>query len=684
MYRRFFVLLFLVAAFSLKAFPQAAWSTFLDSSRATNWSSAGFTIPNYTTNCSVQPQLTANSSSAASANSTAIQNALASCNATNNVVNIPAGTYYIAGVTYPAHGQQVIRGAGPNSTHLISTTEAGCEGFNAGLCMIDASPVYTGSSDVLSGGAKQCLWTGGLTQGSTTITLSSCGGAPPNNQLIMLDQADDSSDTSGIYVCDETTPASCNYDGTGGSIGRIISGVNHSQVQVTHVTGVTSLGSGSYSVTISPGVYFTNVRSSQSPGAWWSGQTQLNGLENLSVDGTADSNSTVGMYNCYQCWVKNVTLLNGARSSVYMRQSGFDVIRDSYFYQAQGHQSVSYNIESSIASGFLIENNIMQQTTEPIMFNGGTGGVIDYNFGIDNIAFSNYVWGAFSSHAAGDSFNLWEGNNWAFIESDDAWGSSSQQTYFRNSLTGWQNNRTQGSTPIIHRSYSRAYNIVGNILGQPGYHTQYQIGATGNTTFTGTSGQNESVSIYTLGLTFDTACGTGTVRSSPFCDPLSVSTLMRWANYDVVNAAVRFNSTEAAPAAVTFAAANFTTSYFNTLSHTLPASLYYASTPSWWPSGKAWPVIGPDVSTGNVGICTGGTYAGTQAISSGQCTGGSLSTAWASHIASIPAQDCFLNVMGGKPDGTGSVLNFDASQCYASSGNGTGPAPPTALVGTVN
>jgi hypothetical protein len=642
-----------------------AWTPFLDSTRAIDWSSSGFTIPSYSVACATQltgGNALVSGSGAAAGNATKIVTALTSCDATHNVVNIPAGTWYISGLTFPAHGKQVLRGAGPTLTKLISTSEAGCEGFTAGICMIDASPVYTGSAEVLPGGTQQCLWTAGYTQGATSITLSTCGGTPPNGGLLMLDQADDSSDTGGVYVCDETTPASCNYDGTGGSVGRIISGKTHSNVQIVHVTGVT--GSGPYTVTFTPGIYSTNIRSGQSPGAWWPSITQLNGIENLSVDGSADGFATVGMYDCYQCWAKNVTLLNGARDSIYFRQSAFDVVQDSYFYQAQGHASVSYNIEPSLASGILVVNNIMQQTTEPIMLNGCTGCVFAYNFGVDQIAFPNFTWGAFSGHSAGNTMNLWEGNNFPWIQADDAWGSTTQATLYRNFLRGWELGRTQASTPVINRSYNRVFNIVGNVLGQPGYHTGYQTIATSTTTV---SGGSEDLNIYTLGTAFDTACGTGTVRSSPFCDTGAVSTLMRWANWDTVTNAAKFDTTEASPGAASFVSANFTSSYFNTLSHSLPNSLYYSSTPSWWPSGKAWPPIGPDVSTGNVGRCASGTYSGAQATLSGQC-GASLTTSWASHVTSIPAQDCYLVTLGGAPDGTGAALPFDATTCYAGGG----------------
>ena len=636
------------------------WSTFIDPSRAIDWTTAGFTIPNYTVNCSTQPSLTPNSSGAASANATAIQNALASCDSTHNVVNIPAGTYYVAGVTYPSHGNQVIRGAGPTLTKIISTGQASCEGFGGGLCMINSSPVYTQSPEVVDGsGTQQCRWTAGYSQGSTSLTFSSCGGTPPTNGIVILDQIVDQSDNGGIYICNETTPASCNYDGEGGSFGR----PTRNQTQTTFITSVTSLGGGSYTVTISPGVYFTNIQSGRTPGAWWPGTVSNEGVENLSMDGTSDANYTVDLYSCNQCWVKNVTLLNGGRASVGMLQSFRPVIRDSYFYQSQNAASISYNIEPEETSAALFENNIMQQTTLPIMMNSCTGCVADYNYAVDekSFAYPTYVGGLFSSHSGGNEFNLYEGNNVVSLLADDAWGSTAQQTYFRNMLTGWKNSTAIGSTiPIVHRSYVRAMNIVGNVLGQPSFHTAYQCYATGNTTRSCSAGENKS--IYSMGQAFTDDCGTGTAQSSPYCDALTFSTLMRWGNWDTVTNGTKWDSTEASPGAVTYVSANFSSSYFGSLAHTLPASLIYNSAPIWWPSSKNWPPIGPDVSTGNVGICTG-TYAGQQATSAGQCSGGTMNSAWGSHITSIPAQDCAL-ALGMPADGSGSALAFDASLCY--------------------
>lgn len=683
-------LLFLLFLFSTGAQAQN-WSTFLDSSRAIDWSSAGFIIPNYTTNCSVQPSLTANSSSAASANATAIQNALNSCDSTHNVVNIPAGTYYVTSITFGVQGNQVLRGAGPNSTDLIFTSGTSCTGgLSMGICMWDANHLYNGSGATQPGGSNACSWTAGYSQRTTSITLSNCGGAPPLRQTIILDQANDTSDTGGIYVCDVNI-ANCGYESStgGNNDGRFIGGKTYSEQQVAYVTAVSGSGSGPYTVTISPGVYFTNIRSSQSPGAWWPGFVQNDGLENMTVDGSQISGGgNVGMYDCYQCWVKNVRSLNPGRNHIDLYQSANDVIRDSYFYQSQSHQSQSYVVETEEASAFLVENNIFQQVTNPLMLGQGSGAIIGYNFSIDNIytAANQWMAASYAVHNAGNEMNLFEGNNFNGIWADDAWGSSAQDTSFRNMLTGWQSGLVNATFPIMLRDYNRAFNFVGNVLGEPSYHNQYQTIAT--STSGGTGAAAENTSIYTLGWG-----GTGPVCSSgsiTTCDPLTVSTLMRWGNYDTVSAAVQWNSTEASPAAVPFVNANFTSSYFASLAHTLPNSLHYSSQPSWWPSSVVWPPIGPDVSSGNVGMCSGGTFAGAQATASSQCTGGTLSTAWASHVNAIPAQVCYLSVMNGPADGSGSVLSFDATKCYASgtpvSGPppGSGPAPPTGLAATVN
>jgi hypothetical protein len=68
-------------------------------------------------------------------------------------------------------------------------------------------------------------------------------------------------------------------------------------------------------------------------------------------------------------------------------------------------------------------------------------------------------------------------------------------------------------------------------------------------------------------------------------DTSTVSWTSAWlhGNFDTVNKKVMWNGS-----ALT---ANLPAATKN-----LPASLYYAKKPGWWPSGVAWPWAGPDVS----------------------------------------------------------------------------------------
>jgi hypothetical protein len=222
-------------------------------------------------------------------------------------------------------------------------------------------------------------------------------------------------------------------------------------------------------------------------------------------------------------------------------------------------------------------------------------------------------------------------------------------------------------------SYHRDVNVVGNVLGTSGVHNSY-------------AANNTSKTIYDLG----GGNSEGSVTVPP--DPLVASTLLRWGNYDTVTAAVRWcgnssntgwsttcSSTSEVPTGLTYYP-NPVPSYGDTGAgqSAMPASFYYLSTPSWWPSGKPWPAIGPEVSGGNLGVCSGGSYNLNMANASSQCTGGSLVAAAGGHANSNPAMDCYLNNMGGPPDGTGSMLTFDPNTCYDPTG--PAPAPPANLI----
>lgn len=652
---------------SAGAFP---WSGILNSTRATNWATAGFVIPNYTTLCATQPTLLTGGSNN-NFNTAQINNSILSCDATHNVVKVSqTGTFFVAGINFGGKSNVVLRGNGAQNTYInLTPPTTGCYGFpSVGICM-GGNATYAQSTTVLPGvGNNDCSWTSGYAKDSTTITLASCGNGPPIvGNSIVLDEPDPTSDNGGPWPCST-------YNGTvncaqksvsspnSNADGRIIGGVQFSQQQFTMVTSVT--GTGPYTVTISPGVYFNNIVSGAR--AWWApANVQHEGIEDFTFDHSSDATSNIGQLFiwCNQCWFQYNRSIKGLTNHTDAITSVQPVIQNNYFYGSQHSGSGSYCVEMEEVSGGLVQNNIMQNTTSPDIKDAVTGSVTAYNV-TPFVNFGTYAQGLYAAHNSGSAFNLLEGNSAISIIADNVWGPSHLITVFRNHFVGWQLGYTQQTYPINVDGPDRVMNIVGNVLGEPGYHTQYEGYATsttaglhravhGGSTSAGSGTINQS--IYAIGWTSNSGLGVCTVW--PTCDPLSWTTLMRWKNYDTVDNAVISDTTEATPGAVTFVDAT------TTPSGTLPASFYLSSKPAWFGS-LTYPPDGPDVTSGNSGICNGGSFPGVLAASSGQCTGGTFTaSSWAGHANLNPAQNCYLNVMNGPVDGSGPVLTFNPTAC---------------------
>src|SRR5262249_42559728 len=125
-------------------------------------------------------------------------------------------------------------------------------------------------------------------------------------------------------------------------------------------------------------------------------------------------------------------------------------------------------------------------------------------------------------------------------------------------------------------------NIIGNVLGDLGYHHSYQSVAP--------AGTESDTSIFTLGWSGNGS--SDTIEPILKDDSLVATTLMRWGNYDVVAGRTRFDASEVPTGLTTYA---------NPVPSTerLPASLYLARKPTFFGSA-AFPAIGPDVSAGMV------------------------------------------------------------------------------------
>lgn len=585
--------------------PSLPSDTFLNPARVIDWSQAGVSggIPTRTTICA---SVTSASTGAA------INAAIASC-PTGQVVSFGAGTYTIAGgLTVNGVNNITLRGAGPLLTRLNFTSGNGCTGPGGDICVISNPASYNGTGNVQPGGANAANWTAGYAVGTTVITLDK---APPVNKTIVLDQASDTADTGGLLICN--VGGTCNGEGTQSAPGRVVGGNVRSEQQIVMVTAVS--GSGPYSVTISPGIYAPNWTATKTPGAWWPGYVTGVGIENMTVDhGSSSAASGIYFFNCYGCWTKNIRSFTGNRNHIWLYQSAHIEIRDSYFFGTHNGAEQSYGIEPYQTSDDLVENNIFDQISSPDISGTGEGVVWGYNYTVNNTFINpNWMQVSYSAHNTGNLFSLFEGNNMNGLYCDDDWGTSGLMTHFRNRVFGWQTGHTLNMQSFRTDWGCRGQAFVGNVLGQPGFQTQYEVSPIGGST------ANCDRTIY--------AFGYGGAQCKGKTDPLVRSTSIRWGNYDTVNNAVRWDATESAPSAVG-SGVNQIPGNTTPSTHTLPTSLYRSSKPAFFGTA-VWPPIGPDVAGGS----------GPGGFS-----------------YPIPAETCFNNTSA-----TGGIKNFDASVCYS-------------------
>jgi hypothetical protein len=688
-----------------------AWSGIIDPSRAIDWNAIAPGAPDIN---ETRTQCGATLTPSGGDDSTQINNALASCGAHQYVLLGP-GTFALANGLSLYKSNVTLRGSGPLQTILQFNGNNPCGGYYAEMCVVPTTMYYYDNPIFQPGGTNEASWTAGYSQQSTQITLSNTSGLSVG-AVIILDQANDTTDTGGFYVCDvanqcrqptqtpsyagRTVPLNSTTMGTvnatsGSATVTWASGtafnttgwvgyqivINGTCYVISSVTNSTTLvltapfagTTGTYSyvanvdynqeqvvtvtaingnvVTITPGLFASNWRSSQSPGAWWTGpQVSGVGVENMTIDSTINTSTNwtgnVFFGDAYGCWVKNIRSVMGNRNHVWTMQSSHITVRDSYFYGTLKAAPKSYGIEQEISSGNLIENNIFHWIVSPIMAGANVGNVIAYNYSNTNYnGVTTAMSAVYVSHDAGVAYDLYEGNDFDGFFCDDFHGTGNAVTFFRNWLTGIDTGKTSATNPINLVANCRAYNVIGNVLGTAGYHNTYQV----NTPASGISytvPANCYTSIYTLG--WESAnCDYQTSTPPPYQDPLVPASLLRWGNYDVVNGSVQWNSSEIPTTAIPFINAN----PMPPSSHNLPNSLYVAAPPSFWNTRwgtQPWPATGPDVSAGS----GPGGYANPN-----------------------PAQTCFNNTSvdnnyNPPPMSGSTVLAFDGNWCYR-------PAPPT-------
>jgi len=595
-----------------------SWSGILSASRAIDWKNAGlpatFTDGETTANPWTPPTRSACTSAqagitvpvAAGTSFSSIVTAMAACSAANTTGSyllLGSGAFTIsASANFASTPNVSLRGSGPMSTTLTfsgSTTLAFGQGGSKGGGLLSASP----------------------SAGATSVTLTGVSGtAPVVGQLAWFNQCDSGfsgstnptqgyntcgtgsiTDNGAVFVCGGSTACNSNGTGSGG-------GGQTSQFQYVIIKSVTNNGGGSYTIGFSNGLYLPNWSTSNTAAMYWqNGQVGTGvGLEDMTIVETGGS-QLVQLGTAYASWIKGVRFIGIANNYNLLigDQTKNSLFFNNYIFGATPSSMVANSIQIALIndSDDLILNNIAEQSLFLEGHGSASGDVIAYNWS-KNVS-TNYVQSTDYQHDnsnSGVSFILNEGNQVNMIDDDNTWGTGDLNTFFRNWTSCSEEPFTYSSVTgngISIDSFHRFDNAVANVLG----------GGNQCTTYSGT------------------ASGDWFRVNNRSADTLTATSLMRWANWDAANAAVRCQSSEV-PTSLSGNAAPFDNAVPTTPtvcggSATIPASFFMDSIAahpsggtglSWWKVCTSWttfptscaatttepfPSAGPDVTGGN-------------------------------------------------------------------------------------
>ncbi|AMY12969.1 Endoglucanase C precursor [Luteitalea pratensis] len=206
-------------------------------------------------------------------------------------------------------------------------------------------------------------------------------------------------------------------------------------------------------------------------------QVEFAGVEDLKIE-AGGSTAPVGVQfdQTFGSWVKNVRVRQSTNYNVSFSNSLQCELRGSYLDELNHGGSNGAGLLMNTVTGCLVEDNIIRDSFPGIEINAGSSGnVVAYNF-INN---SNGLIGIDTNHAPHNDFNLYEGNIAHNLMSDGYFGSNSDDTLYRNWLTGLAIIANPAPSDPIKNSptwclslkrFTRNYSIVGNILGSGAPH----------------------------------------------------------------------------------------------------------------------------------------------------------------------------------------------------------------------
>src|SRR5262249_10904573 len=205
---------------------------------------------------------------------------------------------------------------------------------------------------------------------------------------------------------------------------------------------------------------FQNFSSGKTPQATWGNATGTGiGVEDLSIDTNSTATFVFEFLNATNSWVRHVRSINPTRAHAIMSYAVDNTIRDSYLFMTTNHATTSYGLDFQSGSANLIENNILQWISAPLILNGGNGNVFGYNYVVNdewNVN-TSYMFAGGWTHAGGVDFNLFEGNDMPGVNGDIEHGPAFFTTLFRNYFWGRERGAGDANKPGIFLELNRLH-----------------------------------------------------------------------------------------------------------------------------------------------------------------------------------------------------------------------------------
>lgn len=573
------------------------------------WAGSGVVggIPTTWANCTTAacvtmcPNVTTNNTpncAAGSVTEATIENAFSGAS-DNTIVWMPAGVFSTSAPRL-SNSNTILRGQGANLTilKLNAVSDEGCHVGSFGQLLNVCS---AGANIGVDSPDNTATWTAAnYNAGQTTIALSGFANLRVGSP-IWLDQNDD---FAGNHTVNWAVDG---YPGAGDVViepwgnGDVFARSGKTLMEGHVVTGCRNGSGETYgaacttgTITIDGGLFAPFWRAAKSPGAFWASdasRVDFIGLEDFTIDGLGSQASHLTFINATSSWAKGMriieptSLVPTARLAVLINCIHCE-IRDSYFYGPKSSDVVNiYGLSTMISSQTLYENNIIACSINPFVSDAPSwGNVVAYNT-VEGCGIGTEQ-GSYIQHSM-EGMSLFEGNQFQNLVFDNIHAPAYFHTLLRNHLDGGTRNTIPGEEQSAHMLYAahHFFNILGDVAGAANYST-YQ------------NSQSPPARDDSAHFSFGWQGTSATAAESGGNDVRTMTTSLRWGNWDNATGTIRWVSSEV-PTAIT--------NYSNTVpaTQTVPTSLFRSSKPSYFQS-IAWPPIGPDVTGSNIVTRTGG------------------------------------------------------------------------------